>query len=305
MIELRHDRYLVTGGAGFIGSHICEQILKQGKEVVCVDNLVAGKLENINEFRNDNNFRFVDADVVDIHTTNQEIFNGIDIVFHNAASKCTVCRDDPHKDLMVNAWGSYSVFLASMIARVKKVIHASTGSTRNGKPKSYYGVSKLAGEAYLRAFAEYHPEFIYSILQYYHVYGPRQESSDVGGVIPIFIRRINNNKPTIIEGDGEQLRHFTSVLDVVNANFLLANKESTNCQKYTCRSDVTISIKDLALKLHELMGKESLLIYTAPRPGDIKIFDADNSKLKAAGLEFSADFTEGLIETINWYRENL
>lgn len=305
MIELKHNNYLVTGAAGFIGSHICEEILLQGKQVIGVDNLVAGKLENIAGFCNDPGFTFINQSVVDIDKNFPGIFEGVDIVFHNAASKCTVCRVDPKQDLMVNAWGSHCVFNAARKAGVEKVIHASTGSVFNGKPKSNYGVSKLAGEAYLNAFHEYYPGFRYSILRYFHVYGSRQESSNVGGVIPIFIKKIINGEVPIIESDGEQVRHFTNVKDIVAANFFLANNQETDFEDYECRSDVTISIHDLAIKIYKLMGKEVNLATAPTRPGDIRKFNASNEKLKKAGFVFKDNFDCGLEETINWYRENL
>ena len=121
MIQLTDHKYLVTGGAGFIGSHLCEELLNQDKQVICVDNLVNGKIENISSFLTNPKFTFLEMDVLDLSPRH---FENVDIVFHNAASKCTVCRLDPRKDLLVNGWGSLNVFECSYFADVKKVIHA-------------------------------------------------------------------------------------------------------------------------------------------------------------------------------------
>ena len=300
MIELTHDRYLVTGGAGFIGSHICEELVKQKKQVICVDNLIAGKRENLDKWWNPLLCTFVKTDVINMLGM-PELFDEVDIVFHNAASKCTVCRDDPHRDLMVNAWGSYCVFEAARRAKVKKIVHASTGSTMNGKPKSFYGVSKLTGESYLRAFREYYSKFRYSVLQYYHVYGPRQDNSKVGGVIPIFIRNIRNGEPVTIYGDGLQVRHFTNVKDIVNVNFLAANDSKTDGEFYQVVSDVKVNILQLAKMIYKLTGKEEDIQFEPTRLGDIRNFNITNEKLKDLGVEFQNDFEEGLRETIEWY----
>jgi len=306
MIELprEYKRFLVTGGAGFIGSHICEELLGQGREVICIDNLMAGKQENVQEFFNNPNFKFIKQDAGHLWTdiSKAGLISGVDIVFHQAASKCTVCRDNPFRDLFVNAWEAHCVFAASIREGVKKVIHASTGSVFGGKPKSFYGVSKLAGESYLRAFKDYYPDFRYTALRYHHVYGTRQDNDDKGGVIPIFIRRIDEGLPVIIHGDGSQIRHFTYVKDVIGANFLVASNSDTDEGFYDVVSDIQISILDLAILLHRLMGKEEVrLIFADRRPGDIASFDIDGSKLEALGFKLGIGFHEGLQKVIGWY----
>jgi len=165
---------------------------------------------------------------------------GVDVIFHNAASKCTVCRNDPLLDLLTNAWGTLNIFEIASKHGIK-VIHASTGSINGYRPLSYYGVSKMAGESYARVTREYHPSFRYVILRYYHVYGPRQDSSPKGGVIPIFIKAIERGDPVRLHDSGVQTRHFTYVKDVVNANFLAANNDTIST--WDVLSDVTVSIK--------------------------------------------------------------
>jgi UDP-glucose 4-epimerase len=316
LINLEGKRFLVTGGAGFIGSHICEEIVKQGKEVVCVDNFTAGKRKNLEPWWDDNLCTLAEGDIRDsTHRSSLKHFEGVDVVFHNAASKCTVCRDNPKKDLEVNAWGAWQVFEASRLAGVKKVVHASTGSVYGGlqnlfvqtekhdlNPRSFYGVSKLAGERYLKAFKDYYPDFRYSILRYFHVYGPRQDCSNKGGVIPIFIRRIHQDKPIKIFGDGNQIRFFTWVNDVVATNFMVANSYQADNQAYNVAHHKRTSITELAHTIKDLMGKPHIQIeYSDWRPGDIKHFNVTSAKLQKLGLTLDVDLSDGLKQTIDWY----
>lgn len=307
MVSLSGKRYLVTGGAGFIGSHICQEIVKQGKEVVCVDNLAAGNFHNVSDWWDPRRCLFACSDISKDDIA--DLFEGVDVVFHNAASKCTLCLDNPKKDLMVNAWGSWRVFDAAIKAGVKKIVHASTGSVYGPpcpeqstfNPVSFYGVSKLAGERYLGSFRAYNKSFRYSILRYFHVYGPRQESRDFGGVIPIFIRRVYENKPIIIYGDGSQTRSFTWVKDDVEANFICAENEASDGNAYNVGSDVWFSILDLAKMVMKIMARKVPVIFAPWRKGDIKTFKVDFSGLPDLGLAYQTNFEAGLEKTINWY----
>lgn len=302
MIKLTGDKYLVTGGAGFIGSHICEEIVKQGKKVVCLDNLVAGKIDNLRPWWNPILCTFVSADVTDDNI--DQYFRDVDIVFHNAASKCTVCREDPLLDLMSNAYGSFNIFTKAIKNNVKKVVHASTGSVKGLKPQSFYGVSKSTAEMYLNALRDYYQEFRYTILRYYHVYGSRQNDSDTGGVIPIFINQVYHKKPIVIYDDGLQVRHFTYVKDIVESNFAVAESQESDSKIYTAVSDVTMSIYGVAGLIQTLMDTEVDIIYKDRRAGDIRTFSGlNNTKLKELGVKFNIPFAQGLLETINWYKD--
>lgn len=316
-IELNYNSCLVTGGAGFIGSHICEEAVRQGLRVVCLDNLVSGTLDNIRDLIDEPNFTFVHADVSDLDAIEPH-FADVEVVFHNAASKNTVCRVDPHLDLRVNSWGAWCVAEASRRAEVTKVVHASTGSVYGElqlrpqtedhplNPRSYYGVSKLAGEKYLGAFAAYYEDFRYSIIRYYHVYGSRQSSSDVGGVIPIFVRQALHGGPITILGDGSQVRSFTYVKDDVDANFILANEPTTDGQAFNAASGLKITILELAHLILNYLGKPEVSIeFHAWRPGDIKDFDVDTSKFEDLNFTFPTPFEQGLLDTIDWYRRTL
>lgn len=286
-------RAMVTGGAGFIGSHICDALIKDGHEVICIDNLVAGKLDNIVDLVRHPKFDFRRHDICDLP---QVLMDGVDVVFHNAASKCTVCMENPQFDLAVNALGTLHLLQLARSAGVKKFIHASTGSVNNGKPASYYGVSKQAGESYVRMFG-----IPYTILRYYHVYGPRQDGSEKGGVIPIFIRRALSGEPIPIYGDGLQVRHFTHVSDVVAANLWMMDLDLKYTKEFDVISDTRVTVLDLARKVKEVTGSESEIMFGAERVGDIRFFDAKNYDLKTTGFKFKKAFDEGLKETVEWY----
>lgn len=307
----RYRRALVTGGAGFIGSHLVEGLLEDALEVVSIDDYSGGKHENVRGFKSNRRFKEVDCDITEIDALRPH-FEGVDIVFHLAASKMTVCMRDPRKDLDVNAKGTFNLLELSRDHGVKKFVHASTGSVYGEaqyyptdeqhplNPTSYYGVSKLAGEKYARAFFHLYG-LDTTMLRYYHVYGPRQENSDVGGVVSIFARRALEGKPLIIFGDGKQLRSFTYVKDVVNINKLVALRQETSGQAYNCASGIKVTIQELAETVLEILDKRKVGIdYRDWKPGDIKVFDVSNAKLRALGMEWRTSFDEGLRETLRW-----
>jgi UDP-glucose 4-epimerase len=314
MEERGFKRALVTGGAGFIGSHLVEKLLECGLEVVSIDNYTKGKKENLRECSRNSKLLEVECDITDYNKL-KRYFDGVDIVFHEAASKKTVCLKDPRRDLDVNAGGAFNVLELSRDFGVKKVVHASTGSVYGEAmyypqderhplvPKSYYGVSKLAGERYAKAF-----ELLYgmdiTVLRYFHVYGPRQEYGDDGGVVSIFCHRVMNGEAPIIFGDGTQQRSFTYVKDVVAATVLTAVKEETKGECYNCASGIKVTIKELGDKIIGLLGKNNLKIkYDKWAIGDIKIFDVDNTKLKNLGFKFETTFEEGLKQTVEWFKK--
>lgn len=311
-----YKRALVTGGAGFIGSHLVGELLKSGLEVVSIDNYATGKEKNIELFLSDPLFREANCDITDYDRL-KPCFEGIDIVFHNAASKKTICLNDPRRDLEINAKGTFNVLELSRDFGVRKIVHASTGSVYGEaqyfpqdekhplNPTSYYGVSKLAGEKYAKAFCHLYDMDV-TILRYFHVYGPRQDYSDVGGVVSIFGRRVLNDRAPVIFGDGTQQRSFTYVNDVVRANIFVALADKTRGEVYNCASGIKVTVKELAEKVLELSGKSHLGIEHADWTlGDIKVFDIDNSKLKRMGFEFDTDFDKGLRKTFEWLKKDL
>ncbi|MEB3286047.1 MAG: NAD-dependent epimerase/dehydratase family protein [Vampirovibrionales bacterium] len=310
----RFNRAIVTGGAGFIGSHLIEALLADGLEVISIDDYSAGKSENLSHIVNNPNLKAVNADVTDIEYLRSH-FDGVDIVFHQACSKNTVCMRDPARDLTVNATGTLNMLLLAKEFGVKKFIHASTGSVYGQaqyfptdelhpvKPLSYYGVSKLAGEQYVRVFNHLY-DMDTVMLRYFHVFGPRQENSDVGGVVSIFARRALHDQPLIIYGDGTQLRSFTYVEDVVRINMLAAATPGISGEAFNCASGVRVTIQELAEGVRQYFGKPELTIqYEEWKPGDIKTFDVSNAKIKSLGFEFQYNFEQGLHKTLDWSRE--
>ncbi len=311
-----YKRAIVTGGAGFIGSHLCQKLIEQGLQVISVDDYCAGKEINHAEFINHKNFTAVNCDITNINKL-EPIFDGVDIVFHQAASKNTVCMNNPSRDLEVNAKGTLNVLELSRKYNVKKIIHVSTGSVYGDaqyfptdekhpvNPNSYYGVSKLAGEKYARLFTHLYDMDI-TMLRYFHVYGPRQDYSDVGGVISIFGRKAFNKKPLLIYGDGTQLRSFTYVKDVVDINLLAATNPKTKGQVYNCASGIKVTVQELAEKVRQYFKLPDLPIeYDNWKMGDVKVFDVDNTAIKKLGFKFSYDFDNGLSHTLEWVKHHL
>jgi len=298
---------LVTGGAGFIGSHLCEALLERGDKVICYDNLSTGKTINISHLRKNKKFKFVHGDVRDRKVLDFSM-KGVDVVFNQMAAKKTVCERSPVEDCEINAGGTLNVLLSMVDNGVNKIVHASTGSVYGEvggmiteftplNPVSYYGVSKMAGEKYVAAFGDLHG-IEYTILRYFHVYGEKQDNSDHGGVIPIFLRKVVSGEPILIHGDGEQVRSFTYVGDVVHANIVACEKMDNRI--YNCASGIKVSINELAKMVHE-RTYDSGLVYGDEMFGDVRNFNIDNSLIKE---DFSMEFTnfaDGLDKTVEWY----
>lgn len=311
MLE-KYDRVLVTGGAGFIGSHIIEELLGNGIEVVSIDNYLAGKSEHTKLFISNPDFTFVNADITNFNDI-KPWFKDVDIVFHNAASKKTVCLIDPMRDLEINAKGTYNVLTAARACGVKKFIHASTGSVYGEplyfptdelhptNPNSFYGVSKLAGEKYV-LLAKDIGDIDVTILRYHHVFGPRQDHSEFGGVVSIFIHKALKGQPIFIHGDGTQTRSFTFVKDVVNANFFVAECRDCKGETYNVASGIKVSIAELVEGLRDMVDKHVKVIYDDWTPGDIRMFDVDNTKLTHLGFKYKTSFEAGLMKTLESFR---
>lgn len=305
--ELAGKKVLVTGGAGFIGSHICEELLKVGAHVVSLDDMSAGRMSNVAIFQNNPNYTFVKGSVTDTGREMRAIFDGLDTVFHNAASKKNICLHDPQKDLEINAGGTLNLLLLAKEFGTRKFIHASTGSVYGEpeifpttedhpfNPVSYYGVSKLAGERYVDTIHTLYGMDT-TILRYFHVFGPRQESNEFGGVVSIFMRHIVEGKNPVVFGDGEQVRSFTWVKDLVKVNLEAAIRDVAKGQVYNAASSIRVSVKDLAQNMLDYAGADHLEVdYGPPLVGDIMNFDIDNTKVrKDLGITFNRDFWSSL-----------
>jgi UDP-glucose 4-epimerase len=305
-------RVVVTGGAGFIGSHLAEELARRGYYVIILDDVSTGKIENIEPLLKQGTVEFIQGSITDFPLL-RKLFQGIDYVFHQAAIP-SVARsiENPQVTHEVNVTGTLKVLLAARDNRVRKVIYASSSSVYGDtptlpksedmvpNPQSPYAVTKLAGEFYCRVFQE-----VYGLpavcLRYFNVYGPRQDPhSQYAAVIPSFIKRVSEKSPPIIFGDGEQTRDFTFVKDAVEANLLAAESNTTGI--FNIGGGESISINQLARLTVKLIGNNIEPIYAEPRPGDIRHSLADISRAKGFGYNPKYSLEEGLRETIRRFQ---
>jgi len=307
----KYQSVLVTGGAGFIGSHLADRLLVEGYKVRVLDNLSTGTLQNIAGHLGRGGFRFVKGDIMDAVKV-RRVLRGVKVVFHEAA--LTSVPDsvaDPLPTNEVNATGTLKLLKASAQLGVRRLIYASSSSVYGEqtkqpikedslpRPMSPYAASKLAGENYCSTFSRL-GQLETVCLRYFNVYGPRQGRGPYSGVIRIFQDRLRGNKPPIIYGDGRQTRDFVSVLDVVQANMLAMRVKEAAGEVYNIGSGVKTSINMLAEMTTEASGKINMRPVHAPaRPGDIRHSCADIAKACRI-LGYSPSFTlrRYILETI-------
>jgi UDP-glucose 4-epimerase len=307
-------KYIVTGGAGFIGSHIVEELARRDDEVVILDNLFSGKIENIQPFLSENNVTFVKGSVTDPALL-KTVFEGADGVFHEGAI-ASVPRsiENPVATNEANVTGTLNVLIAARDCGVKKVVFASSSSVYGNTPTlpkredmtpcplSPYAVSKLAGEQYLRVFADMYG-FDTVSLRYFNVFGPRQDpASEYAAVIPKFITAILGHRSPVIFGDGGQTRDFSYVRDVVQAN--IRAMESGARGVFNVAYCQRMSLINLAATIMEITGITVPLTFAPARAGDVRDSLADISRAKEA-FSYAPAYTvrTGLEETVGWFRE--
>ena len=301
---------VVTGGAGFIGSHLAEALSEKNYRVTIIDDLSSGKLKNIEPFQD--KVQFVKATITDLASL-EKLFQGSDYVFHLAAiASVQKSIDDPKTSNEVNLTGTLNVLLAAAHNKVKKVIFVSSAAVYGDSPVapkredmvpcplSPYAVGKLAGENYCRVLGQiYHLPTV--SLRCFNVYGPRQDpTSQYASVISKFITSIMAGKPPVIFGNGEQTRDFVFVKDVVNANILAA--ESDACGRFNISSGKNVTMNELAKIIMKLLGRELKPVHREARQGDIKYSLADISKAATFGYEPHYSLKNGLGETLKWYK---
>jgi len=310
-------KVVVTGGAGFIGSHLVEE-LAENNVVIIVDDLSSGRMENIAPFLEKPGVSFVRGSIADLPLL-QALFQGVHYVFHQAAlTQVPQSVADPLTADEINVRGTLNVLIAARDNRVKKVVYASScsiygdygdnpGAVARGQredlppnPLSPYAVTKLTGELYCRVFAE-----IYglptAVLRYFNVYGPRQNpDSQYAAVIPIFIKRVLAGLPPVIYGDGEQVRDFVFVKDVVRANLMAAVNDFSG--PVNIGTGKAVSVRELAEAILVLAGEEANRLrpaYAPPRPADPRASRADTGKAQAVlGFAPRYSLAEGL--KITW-----
>jgi UDP-glucose 4-epimerase len=306
----------VTGGAGFIGSHLVDRLIIEGNEVVVIDNLFAGNLENIKHNLGKQNFQFVKVDVRDYEQV-KSLIKDVDIIFHEAAlTSIKMSLRRPNLIKSVNVTGTSKLLEAALNSNVKRFIYASSAAVYGNipspqkedmrpQPISPYGESKLEAENYVREFHEkYGLETI--CLRYFNIYGPRQNRhSQYSGVITKFIERLLNNKSLYIYGDGQQTRDFISVKDVVQANMLTLESEGVAGEVFNVGTGVSTSINELATMLMDLTRQDVKIIHIKPRRGDVRNSLADIKKAKKF-LHFSPKHSieEELPKLVEWYRKD-
>ncbi|MGE5363053.1 MAG: SDR family oxidoreductase [Bacteroidota bacterium] len=309
-------KFLVTGGAGFIGSNIVEVLLKRGNTVRVLDNFSTGKRENLASFQND--IELIEGDIRSYHLV-QKAVKGVEIILHQAALP-SVPRSiyDPITTNEVNVTGTLNVLESAKESGVRRLVFASSSSVYGDNPQlpkqedmtpnpiSPYAVSKLSGEKYCSVFNRvYGLETI--ALRYFNVFGPRQDpESQYSAVIPKFINSIMRDVPPVIYGDGETSRDFTFVRNVVEANILAAESEKVECSVMNCACNQMISLNTLVSEINKYLGKDIKPVYRDFRKGDIKISCASIEKIgKYLGYKPLVDFPEGLKITVDSYMKDL
>ena len=302
------NKVIVTGGAGFIGSHLAEELLRQGYIVTIIDDLSTGRMENMQSLLSKSHVDFVSGSITDLGLL-RKLFKGACFVFHQAALP-SVPRsvENPLSSHAVNVTGTLNVLLAARDTGVKKVIFASSSSVYGDtptlpkreemipSPRSPYAVTKLAAEHYCQVFTQVYG-LVTACLRYFNVYGPRQNpDSQYAAVVPRFIKNISGGEPPVIFGDGEQTRDFTFVRDVVAANIFAAEADVVGV--FNIGSGVNTSINELANLIIDIIGSDIKPIYRDFRLGDIRHSLADISKARTWGYEPKYNLRQGLLETI-------
>jgi nucleoside-diphosphate-sugar epimerase len=305
--------YLVTGGAGFIGSHIVQALLAQGRFVRILDNFATGKRENLAFLSHLPAARYdlVEGDLRDIRVC-RSACQGVEVVLHQAALR-SVPRsvEDPAATNAVNVQGTLSLLLAARECGVKRLVSASSSSVYGESPElpkkeeqvpmpiSPYAVSKLAGEHYCRVFS-----LLYGLenvsLRYFNVFGPRQDpTSQYAAVIPRFVQAALSGEVLEIHGDGLQSRDFTYINNVVQANLLAARAPGLRGEAVNVACGYAYSVLDIKDTIARLLGKELRVYYAPARKGDVRHTLADLSKARRIlGYEVEVDFEEGMKRTV-------
>lgn len=309
-------RVLITGGAGFIGSHIAEAYLRGGWEVVVLDDLSRGNERNIPK-----GAKFVRADIRSPEARKTLASGGFDVVNHHAAQiDVRVSVDRPAFDSEINVVGFVNLLEGAGEGRVRRVIFASSGGVVYGDPAviptpetapklpiSPYGVSKLAGEYYLRALALLRG-FEGVAMRYANVFGPRQDPKSEAGVVSIFVSRLLARQPLVVFGDGKQTRDYVFVKDVARANVLASTVPSLAATDFdgpafNIATSIQRSVLDLAQSVGKVMRQKPALEFAPPRPGELFRSALDVTKAnRVLGWKPEYVFEDGLCELVDWFK---
>lgn len=307
-------KYLVTGGAGFIGSHITEELVKRGEKVRVLDNFLTGKRENLASFLT--GIDLIEGDIRD-YSLCQKAVKGIDYVLHQAALP-SVPRSvsDPITSNEINITGTLNMLTASKDEGIKSFIFASSSSVygddqrlpkkegNEGSPLSPYALGKQTGEHYCRIFSQLYG-FNTVSLRYFNIFGPRQDPfSQYAAAIPNFVTKILNKEKPIIYGDGEQSRDFTYVSNVVEANLLASQAQNVSGETLNIACGARTTVNSLINAIKSILEIDIPTEYTNPRPGDVRHSHADiSSAIEKLNYKPLITFKEGLEKTISWYKD--
>ena len=306
------NNYLVTGGAGFIGSNIVQALVKRGERVKVIDNFVSGKKANLRALLD--KIELIEGDIRDLPLL-RKITKGVDYVLHQAALRSVPKSvKDPLLFNEVNIAGTLNVLLAAKEAAVKRVVFASSSSIygKTNKfpekenhlpfPISPYAASKLAGEHYCHVFSK-----VYGLetvtLRYFNVFGPRQSlESKYAVVVPKFILSMFAGQSPPVHGDGKQSRDFTYIDNVIQANILAVTVPGISGEVFNIACGKEHTVLQLMAYLNKIVGKDIQPKFTSPRPGDVPRTIADISKAKKLlGLKIEVDFRQGLKKSVEWF----
>lgn len=308
-------RYMVTGGAGFIGSAIVAELIREGHDVSVLDNFCSGKKDNLASVISKINL--IEGDIRDIELL-KKVTKGMDYILHQAALRSVPKSiDDPQVYNDVNITGTLNLLMAACENKAKRFVFASSSSIYGDTTKfpqkeddlpkliSPYALTKLAGEYWCRVFSKSYGLKTVS-LRYFNVFGPKQSLDDeYAVVIPKFIVCILNGEQPPIYGDGLQSRDFTYVDNVVRANLLAARTKGVSGMVFNVACGCDIKVIDLVKTINRILGKNIKPKYIPPRPGDVRRTLADIKLLKKyLGFKVGVDFQEGIKKTIQWFKSN-
>jgi UDP-glucose 4-epimerase len=308
---MRH--FLVTGGAGFIGSHIAEALVRRGDKVRVLDNLSTGSLENFSGFFDA--VEFIEGDITDGEAVTEAV-RGVDCIFHEAAlASVPASIERPLATHAAGVTGTLTLLDAARRAGVRRLVYAASSAAYGNQPGSSkresdlpapispYGAAKLAAEYYCQAFtATYGFETV--ALRYFNVFGPRQDpNSPYSAVIPLFLTALLAGRQPVIYGDGGQSRDFTYVENVVQANLLAADAKHAAGRVLNVAGGRSIDLLTLLESLNRLLGTNVIPIHAPPRPGDVRESMADITLARQLlGFDPQIGFEEGLRRSIEYYR---
>src|ERR1700687_3746076 len=306
-------RYLVTGGAGFIGSNTVDELVRRGHSVVVLDDLSSGKEDNLAEIRN--KITFIKGSITDIEVVRKAMHEAEYVLHLGARTSVPRSVKDPIDTNKINIEGTLNVLVAAKELKVKRVVFAASSSaygetptlpkveTMQPQPISPYGVTKYVGELYGQTFGRcYGLENV--ALRYFNIFGPRQDpSSPYSGVLAKFCPSYLEETPPVVFGDGEQTRDFTYVDNAVQANLLACEAPNVSGKVFNVGVGGRYSLNQTVALLNKIAGKSLETKYEAPRDGDIRDSQADISQAREfLGYEPSVAFEEGLRRTFDWYR---